>query len=106
VPDDDSKLELLSQTRQRLKPGAPLILVDQCMDRAAADFDTRLDRYASFARLSGVAPETVTMARNALSAHEGMVSADRNEELLKEAGFRNSEVFYVGMAWRGWVSYA
>lgn len=31
VPDDGAKLELLRQTRRRLKPAAPFVLVDQCL---------------------------------------------------------------------------
>ncbi len=37
VPDDAGKLALLKGAQQRLRPGAPFILVDQCIDRAAAD---------------------------------------------------------------------
>ena len=44
VPDDGSKLDLLRQAHQRLSPGAPFILVDQCLDRSAPDFGRRLDR--------------------------------------------------------------
>lgn len=35
-----------------------------------------------------------------------MVPPSRNEELLVEAGFKEHEVFYLGMAWRGWAAYA
>ena len=35
VPDDGGKLDLLRQAHQRLRPGAPFILVDQCLDRSA-----------------------------------------------------------------------
>ena len=54
VPDDGSKLTLLQETRRRLRPGAPLILVDQCIDRAAPDVERRLSRYAAYALRSGV----------------------------------------------------
>lgn len=106
VPDDRGKLDLLSETRQRLKPGAPFILVDQCIDRSSPDFQLRLNRYANYARRSNVDAETVSSARAAVGALESMVPAWRNEQLLGEAEFHNIEVFYVGMAWRGWVAYA
>ena len=106
VPDDGSKLAMLLDTRRRLKPGAPFILVDQCIDRSAPDFERRLDRYADYARRSGVDAVTVIGARAAVGALETMVPASRNEQLLGEAGFHDVEVFYVGFAWRGWVAYA
>lgn len=106
IADDGGKLDLLQETRRRLKPGAPFILVDQCIDRAAPDFDRRLARYAEYARRSGVDAGTVADAKTAVGALESMVPARRDEELLREAGFHHAEVFYVGMAWRGWIAYA
>lgn len=106
VPDDGAKLALLNQTRGRLRPGAPFILVDQCIDRSAPDAERRLARYADYARRSGVDPETVAAAKAAVTTAQGMVPASRDEALLRESGFRDAEVFYTGMAWRGWVAYA
>lgn len=37
---------------------------------------------------------------------DSLVPALRNERLLHDAGFSDIEVFYVGMAWRGWVATA
>ncbi len=106
VPDDGGKLALLRETRRRLRPGAPFILVDQCLDRSAPDFERRLDRYAHYALRSQVDPATVAGAKAAIRALETMVPAARDEALLAEAGFRDTELFYLGMAWRGWVTYA
>lgn len=106
VADDGAKLALLKETRRRLKPNAPFILVDQCIDRSASDFALRLDRYARFARRSGVDAKIVADAKAAVGSSQTMVSAPSNEALLVEAGFHDLDVFYVGMAWRGWVSYA
>ena len=106
IADDGSKLTMLEDVRRRLKPQAPFVLVDQCIDRAAADSGLRLDRYASYALRSGVHPETVASAKKMVGSMTSMVPASRNEKLLEEAGFKDVEVFYVGMAWRGWVAYA
>lgn len=106
IADDGSKLATLRAVRGRLKPGAPFILVDQCIDRAAPDLETRLDRYAAYARLSGVADDVVANAREMVANLDSMVPASRNERLLQDAGFADVEVFYVGMAWRGWLAYA
>lgn len=106
VPDDGGKLDLLCQTRGRLRAGAPLILVDQCLDRNAPDFPRRLDRYAAYALRSGVDGEVVARARAGVAALDSMATAHRNEQLLAEAGFASIELFYLGMVWRGWLAYA
>ena len=106
IADDGSKLALLKEVRRRLKRKAPFVLVDQCIDHAAADAGLRLDRYAAYALRSGVDPETVAGAKRAVGSLASMVPASRNEQLLEEAGFKEIEVFYVAMAWRGWVAYA
>ena len=106
IADDGSKLATLLEAHRRLKPEAPFILVDQCIDRSAPDVERRLARYASYALRSGIDANVVAGAKAAVGTLESMVPAWRNEELLREAGFHDSEVFYVGMAWRGWVAYA
>lgn len=106
VPDDGAKFDLLAGTHRRLSPGAPFILVDQCLDRTAPDFAQRLDRYAAYARASGVDAETVAGARASLAASTTMVTRARNEALLQEAGFQQAEVFYTAMAWTGWIARA
>ena len=106
IKDDGAKRALLEAVRHRLVPNAPFILVDQCIDRSAPDFQRRLNRYANYARRSNVDDETVAKAKAGVGALKSMVPDWRNEELLREAGFHDAEVFYAGMAWRGWVAYA
>lgn len=106
IPDDGAKLETLKAVRRRLTPGAPFVVVDQCIDLSAPDADLRLARYAAYARRSGVDAATVDHARAAVESMTTMATADRNERLLGEAGFTGIELFYVGMAWRGWISHA
>ncbi len=106
IADDGSKLSTLEEVRRRLKPDAPFILVDQCIDLSAPDAPRRLDRYGNYALRSGVAAETVMNARAAVGASTSMVPDWRDTELLDQAGFHDTELFYAGMAWRGWVAYA
>ena len=106
LPDNGGKLDLLRETRARLRPGAAFVLVDQCLDRNAPDFARRLARYAAYARRSGVNEATVARASDIISMSETMVSAGRDEQLLSEAGFSSVDMFYRGMEWRGWIGYA
>ena len=72
----------------------------------ALDAATRLDRYAADALRWGVAADTVATARAAVGASTTTVPDRRKVELLAQAGFRATELFYAGMAWRGWVTCA
>ena len=49
--------------------------------------------------------DTVAKAKAAIGASTTMVPEWRDTELLRQAGFRDVELFYAGMAWRGWVAY-
>lgn len=104
IPDDGSKLATLAAIRSRLRPGAPFVVVDQCLDVAAPDAARRLNRYAAFARGSGASEEDITLACAWLRQSGQMVSRAREEALLDEAGFRDVELFYAGLAWTGWVA--
>ena len=106
IADDGGKLSTLTEVRRLLKPGAPFVLVDQCIDLAAPDAPRRLDRYARYALASGVPAETVANARAAVGASTTMVPERRDVALLEQAGFHDTELFYAGMAWRGWITYA
>ncbi|MGH0028521.1 MAG: class I SAM-dependent methyltransferase [Myxococcota bacterium] len=106
LADDGTKSATLREIHRRLRPGAPFVLVDQCLDRSAPDFECRLDRYAAYARASGVEAEIVDGAKTQLRSNPGLVPPERNTTLLEESGFRDAETFYVGMAWRGWLASA
>ena len=106
IADDGSKLSTSEEVRRRLEPGAPFIRVDQCIDLSVPDAPRRLKRYASYALRSGVAAEVVANAKAAAGSSTNMVPDWRDRELLDQAGFRDTELFYAGMVWRGWVAYA
>ncbi len=91
---------------QRLKPGAPLIVVHSSFPDSEDDRELCLSRYAAFATASGVEPEMAEMARNAVSAQLPRITPEQNVTLLTSAGLRDVKSFYTGFAWHGWVGYA
>lgn len=98
LPDDGSKLTMLEEVRRRLKPSAPFVLVDRCIDRSAPDLRLRVERCGQYALASGVDAETVRIAKEKLESNECLVPPGRNEQLLTEAGLAQIETFYMGMA--------
>jgi tRNA (cmo5U34)-methyltransferase len=65
-----------------------------------------LSRYAAFAVASGVAPEHAATAQAAIDAQLTVLTPEQDEALLREAGFADVALFYVGFAFRSWVAYA
>lgn len=106
IPDDGAKLALLQGIRRRLKPGAAFVLVDRCDSADNPQFDRNIDRYIAYAVASGVDPDTLTNARASHRGNTSMATAERDQQLLTEAGFTGVETFYYAMNWHGWVAYA
>lgn len=107
IPDDagkGGKLETLRKLRQRLKPGAPFILVDLCIAGPGADM--LRDRYATFALDSGADRARVAETKQRLVDVLHTVSPEREVELLTQAGFTGIDLFYAGLSWRGWSARA
>lgn len=106
VPDDGSKLATLKEIRARLRPGAPFVIVDHCLDRIDPHFERKLDRYARFALQSGAPSEDVTRACEGIRQFVPMIGRDREAALLAEAGFGEIEIFFAGLLWTGWSARA
>lgn len=106
VPDDGAKLATLQAIHSRLRPGAPFVLVDHCLDKSDPQFERKLARYAQFALDSGAPPEDVARACEGIRQFVPMISRAREAQLLAEAGFTDIEIFYAGLLWTGWSARA
>jgi tRNA (cmo5U34)-methyltransferase len=105
VPDDGSKLAFFEAIRARLKPGAPLAIVDGV--GVAGDAQTELLRriWKRHAIRNGVAAgEAEKNAQNFKKV--AVVSAERQEELLTKVGFKDIVPIFRGLAIKGWLAFA
>jgi tRNA (cmo5U34)-methyltransferase len=87
-----------AEVYRRLKPGAPFVVAHFCIPQG----DERavwLSRYATYA---GIDPDQAA----AIDSHLTILSPEQDEAILREAGFSNVSLFYVGFTFRGWVGYA
>jgi tRNA (cmo5U34)-methyltransferase len=105
IPDDGRKLEALHEIRKRLAPGAPFVVVDNCIDLTSPNADHYLQRYADYAIESGMEAERMEQWKTAIKPI-GLIGPKREEEVLAEAGFTGTELFFAGLSWRGWITYA
>lgn len=106
IPDDGRKLEALRAIRERLVPGAPFVVVDNCIDLDGPDVERQLERFARYAVESGVEAAQMEQWKTGVKNGLSMVAPAREEALLAEAGFTGTELFFAGFSWRGWVAYA
>lgn len=95
-----------SDTRRRLKPGAPFVAAHGSFPQEPEQRPVWLSRYAAFALASGVDPEMVGKARDAVDAHVNMFSPDQDEAILRDAGFSDVHLFYTAFTFRGWIARA
>lgn len=105
VPDDGAKLAFFQAIRQRLKPGAPLAIVDGV--GVSGDERTELLRriWMRHAVRNGVAEEVaVSNAENFRKV--AVVSEQRQESLLTSAGFERLTPIFRGLAIKGWLAFA
>ena len=105
VPDDGSRLNTLQEIHARLKSGAPFLMINGCTDKNSAGFDDDLRIYAAFARRNGAPAEVVERAVQ-MQRDLFVVSPQREEALLAEAGFGDVRLFYCGLWIYGWIARA
>lgn len=105
VPDDGAKLAFFKAIRARMKPGAPLAIVDGV--GVAGEPETELLRriWKRHAVRNGVAAEVAeSNAENFKKV--AVVSAEREVELLTSAGFERITPIFRGLAIKGWLAFA
>jgi tRNA (cmo5U34)-methyltransferase len=100
------RLRTLGEVRRRLKPGAPFAVAHFSFPQDAGERDLWLARYAAFAVASGVEPAQAENARSIIATRLPILAPEDDEQLLRDAGFGGVSLFYVGLAFRGWVAYA
>ena len=102
----EARQRMVAEVRRRLKPGAPFVVAHFSFPQGEGERALWLSRYAAFAVASGIAPEQMANASAAIDARLTILTPEQDEAILREAGFSNVSLFYVGLTFRGWVAYA
>ena len=103
--DEDERRHTLAQIHRRLKPGAPFVAAHFSFPREGGEKAKWLARFAAFAAASGMSEENAQTATAAIGERLPILTPERDEALLREAGFVGVEMFYAGFTFRGWVGY-
>lgn len=102
----DQRLVTLRQLRQRLKPGAPLILAHISFPQAEPERSRWIARHVAFSAAPDADPAHLEAARNAIGTRLTILSPAEEEAMLRDAGFADVSLFYAGLSFKGWVAYA
>jgi len=102
----EQRLRTIREIQRRLKPGAPLVVAHFSFPQGEQQRSLWLSRYVSFAVSSGVDAERLANARAAIDAQLSILAPEHDEAILREGGFTDVSLFYVGFTFRGWVAYA
>ena len=74
--------------------------------QAPGERETWLRRYTAFATAKGAEPAQAEQAAKAVGANLDLLDPEADADLLRQAGFRDVELFYAAFTWRGWVGLA
>ena len=105
IPPQERRRTVM-EVRRRLRPGAPFVVAHLSFPQSENERARWLSRYVAFGVSSGVERGKAEDAVARMSAELPLLSPEQDEALLREAGFSNISLFYVGFTFRGWVAYA
>ena len=102
----EQRLPTAKEIHRRLKPGAPFVVAHLSVEDGAGERDMWMKRYAAFLVSSGSEPRQAAATREKVEKELTILSPSQDEDILREAGFSDVRLFYVGFTFRGWVAYA
>lgn len=105
VPDDGSKLAFFKAIRTRMKPGAPLAIIDGVGVAGEAETELLRRLWKRHAIRNG-APVELAESNAENFKKVAIVSVAREEELLADAGFQRLTPIFRGLAIKGWLAFA
>lgn len=102
----EARMATLQAIRQRLKPGAPLVLAHMSFAQDDASRKLWMKRHAAFAASNGVDALSAEAAQQMMLDRLHFLSPEDEEAMLAAAGFNDVSLFYAAFDFRGWVAYA
>ena len=104
--DRAERLRTLKEIRARLAPGAPFVAAHSSFPQDPGKREAWLHRYTAFGIAKGADAEQAAGAGKAVGDNLDLLSPEDDAELMREAGFRDVELFYAAFTWRGWIARA
>lgn len=103
---EGDRLPTLAALRARLRPGAPLVLAHHSIPGGPDERARWLCRLGAFTAAPGEATADAGRRAQAIGDRLPVLSPDRDEALLRQAGFSDIALFWAALTFRGWVARA
>lgn len=100
----EERLHTLTQTHQRLRRGARLIMVEHTA--VTSNAVAWMARSVAFGERSKSDRELAEATAKRMVDHLTLLTPDEEVELLVDVGFEDIEMFYAALSFRGWVAIA
>lgn len=97
----DERRAAVAAIRRRLRPGSPFVVAHMSIDDAARE--RWMARDEAFAVAGGVPPELARGRRDGIARALPVLAPAQDEAILREGGFDDIDLFYVGGIFRGWI---
>jgi tRNA (cmo5U34)-methyltransferase len=94
----EERRHAVAEVHRRLEPGAPFVVAHFSIPQS----DERAVWLSRFAAYAGIDRGQVAMLDSRLT----ILPPEQDEAMLRQGGFSNISLFYVGFTFRGWVAYA
>lgn len=101
--DRVERARILAGLRQRLRLGAPLVLMHISFPQTEPERPQWIARHAAYGAPPGTKPAHLAAAREAIGTRLTILSPEEDEAMLAEAGFEQVSLFFAGLSFRGWV---
>lgn len=104
--EPEERLRTLQQLRRRLRPGAPLVVAHHSFPQEHGDQDRWLKRYAAFQVARGFDPVRTRSGIAYMKEKLPAIAPSEDETIMRDAGFKRTELFYAAFTFKGWITYA
>jgi tRNA (cmo5U34)-methyltransferase len=101
--DRAERARILAGLRQRLRRGAPFVLMHISFPQTEPERSQWIARHAAYGAPPGTNPAHLAAAREAIGTRLTILPPEEDEAMLAEAGFENISLFFAGLSFRGWV---
>lgn len=102
--DRDERLQTLKDIRRRLGPGARLVVVEH--SAPGADPERWMTRSAAFGDREGLDWARAAATARMMTERLPLLTPAQEEDLMREAGFTDVDLYYAAFSFRGWVGTA
>lgn len=101
----EERVRTVRGVHRRLKPGAPFVVAHHSFPNTGAEQDKWLGRNAALLVSSGFPAAAAEKSIATMKERLPALSPAEDEAVLREAGFKDVELFYAGFTFKGWVAY-